>query len=235
MTMEAANQIIYPISQNTNGGFNDISAARQQLATFQTAEYVDQHMHWIQPVEALHQVHDMAINSIEAISKKSLILEFGVFEGRTINHIASHFINHEVHGFDSFEGLPEHWRDGFPQGTFKLQALPKVLSNAKLHVGLFSKTLPEFIKTLDDKQVVSYLHIDCDLYSSTATILDLLETRIRTGTVIVFDEYFNYPGWKNGEFKAFQEFIKRTQMKYEYITYNKFHEQVALKITAHNT
>jgi hypothetical protein len=51
------------------------------------------------------------------------------------------------------------------------------------------------------------------------------------GTVIVFDEYFNYPGWENHEFKAFQEFVEQTNLKYEYLAYNRRHEQVAVKIT----
>ena len=28
--------------------------------------------------------------------------------------------------------------------------------------------------------------------------------------MIVFDEYFNYPGWRGHEFKAFQEFVAET-------------------------
>jgi len=46
----------------------------------------------------------------------------------------------------------------------------------------------------------------------------------------VFDEYFNYPDWEKGEFKAFQEFITKTGRKYLYLTFNHLHEQVALKI-----
>jgi hypothetical protein len=26
-------------------------------------------------------------------------------------------------------------------------------------------------------------------------------------TIIVFDEFFNYPGWRDHEFKAFNEFL----------------------------
>jgi len=48
--------------------------------------------------------------------------------------------------------------------------------------------------------------------------------------VIVFNEYFNYPGWQEGEYKAFQEFISDTGLSYEYIGYNHLHEQVAVKI-----
>ena len=35
----------------------------------------------------------------------------------------------------------------------------------------------------------------------------------RTETV-VFDEYLNYPGWKDGEWKAFQEVIAARKLNY---------------------
>ena len=51
------------------------------------------------------------------------------------------------------------------------------------------------------------------------------------GTVIVFDEYFNYSGWEEGEFRAFQEFVAARKLSYEYLTYNREHQQVAVRIT----
>jgi hypothetical protein len=47
-------------------------------------------------------------------------------------------------------------------------------------------------------------------------------------TVIVFDEYFNYPFWREGEFKAFQEFIQARNCRYRYLGYA--HKQVATKV-----
>ena len=64
--------------------------------------------------------------------------------------------------------------------------------------------LPKFI--LNNDKDASFIHIDCDLYASTKTILDNLDKKIKPGTVILFDEYFNYPSWKKHEFKAWQEF-----------------------------
>ena len=49
--------------------------------------------------------------------QNTLWLEFGVASGRTINYI-SKFTTDTVYGFDSFEGLPEKWRDGFDKGAF---------------------------------------------------------------------------------------------------------------------
>jgi hypothetical protein len=57
-----------------------------------------------------------------------------------------------------------------------------------------------------------------------------MKNRIRNGTVILFDEYFNYPGWELHEFKAFQEFIAHTGLSYRYIGVVPSHQQVAVKI-----
>lgn len=156
-----------------------------------------------------------------------LILEFGVASGRTIRHIAS-LTQRPIHGFDSFEGLPESWRTGFGRGAFA-QPLPQVPGHVKLHAGWFTDTLPRF--NAQASQPVALLHVDCDLYSSTAFIFEELGRRIVRGTVIVFDEYFNYPGWKQHEHKAFQEFVSRTDAKFKYDSFVRGHQQVCVVIT----
>jgi hypothetical protein len=168
---------------------------------------------------------------LEAALKKVTIdgvyIEFGVYQGNSINYLASK-TNHKIHGFDSFEGLPEDWKDGYEKGVFSVGNLPKVKDNVSLIKGWFSNTLPDFMEK--ESENVAFLHIDCDLYSSTKTIFDFLAERIVAGTVLVFDEYFNYPGWRNGEFKAFQEFCCNKSVKFEYIGYCRYSEQVAVRI-----
>jgi methyltransferase family protein len=156
-----------------------------------------------------------------------LVVEFGVFEGATINFIAG-LTRETVYGFDSFSGLPEDWRPGFPKGMFSV-GLPRVRPNVSLVAGLFEDTLPAFLER--NRQDVSFLHIDCDLYSSTRTVLRLCGPRIRKGTVLAFDEYFNYPGWRRHEFRAFQEFVAETGRAYEYLSVVPRHQQAAVIIT----
>ena len=74
------------------------------------------------------------------------------------------------------------------------------------------------------------MHMDADLYSSTKTVFDILGDRVVPGTVIVFDEFFNYPGWREGEYKAFQEFVATRRLEFTYIGYCRYDEQVAVKI-----
>ena len=154
--------------------------------------------------------------------------EFGVFKGTSINFIATNKPNEIIYGFDSFEGLPEDWTVASPKGTFSNHGkLPQVKENVRLIKGWFNETLPEFVKA--HPKPCAFIHVDCDLYSSTKTIFAELKNQIVSGTVIAFDEYFNYPGWQEGEYKAFMEFVAENNLEFEYIARTDF-EQVAVKI-----
>ena len=159
-----------------------------------------------------------------------LVLEFGVEKGASLRHLAG-LTNRIVHGFDSFEGLPGDWQGTKEaKGAFTLRGrLPKVPSNARLHVGWFDATLPEFLAT--DPAPCALIHVDCDIYASTVSIFTNLAGRIQPGTVIVFDEYFNYPGWRQHEYKAFQEFINDSGLIYQYLGFSAEKGHVAVRIT----
>jgi hypothetical protein len=157
-----------------------------------------------------------------------MALEFGVYEGRTLRVITAARRNQQVFGFDSFQGLPEDWRSGLPAGTFATDKLPDI-PGAELVVGLFADTLPDFLA--HHPGPVSFLHVDADLYSSAVTVFTHVGPRLRPGSVIVFDEYFNYPGWQRHEHRAWQEFAAASAVEFEYVAYTGNNEQVALVIT----
>ncbi|NLF83438.1 MAG: hypothetical protein GX568_05595 [Candidatus Gastranaerophilales bacterium] len=143
-----------------------------------------------------------------------LYLEFGVYNGSSINYIAELKKDKTIYGFDSFEGLPEDW-EGSLKGKFKVDSIPEVKNNVKLIKGWFNETLPLFAR--ENNEQVAFIHVDCDLYSSTKTIFNQLGSKIISGTIIFFDEYFNYEGWEQHEFKAFHEFCRQHSVKYEYL------------------
>jgi hypothetical protein len=78
----------------------------------------------------------------------------------------------------------------------------------RLHPGWFEGSIPAWLES--NPGPVAFIHVDCDLYRSTQTIFMLLAERIVPGTIILFDEYFNYPNWEQHEFRAFQEFVPTT-------------------------
>ena len=202
----------------------DLLQIRRLSAAVDSCIYLDSHM-----ADCPH--YPSALHLLEASlplrPERGLVLEFGVDSGRTINFIAERVAG-TVYGFDSFDGLPEDWRPDFPLGSFRRSALPEVRDNVVLAVGWFDATLPDFIRA--HPAPVAFLHVDCDLYSSTRTILHYLRGGITTGTVIVFDEYFNYVGWRHHEYKAFQEFIAATGLDYRYLGVVPGHQQVAVQI-----
>lgn len=169
--------------------------------------------------------------------KNTLWLEFGVFTGKSINYISS-FTNNTVYGFDSFHGLPEDWRDGYSKGMFDMEGnLPKVNNNVQLITGWFDNTLNSFMKKNNKK--ISFIHIDCDLYSSTKYVLSNLKEYIDKNCIILFDELVNYPDYdgENGELRALYEFIDENDVKYEWVGMNgsigmngPLNQQVAIKI-----
>ena len=144
------------------------------------------------------------------IRRGGYCLEFGVYKGET-KKILSKFVN-KVYGFDSFEGVQKDWRWDIDMKFFDLSGkLPKLPNNIELIVGYFEDTLPKFVENMNGN--VTFLHIDSGIYDSANFVLKTLEKKIVPKTVIVFDEYWNYPNWEQHEHRAFSEFIDRTGYK----------------------
>ena len=74
------------------------------------------------------------------------------------------------------------------------------------------------------------MHIDCDIYSSTKTVLNCAKNNIELGSIIIFDEYLNYEGWQKNEHRALIEFSKTFKVNYEFIAYT-YLGGAAIKIT----
>jgi hypothetical protein len=157
---------------------------------------------------------NVAANKIEI---DGLCLEFGVHMGVSINYFSNAKPNITWYGFDSFEGFQEDWKGGyFGKASFSLNGkLPIVNKNVKLIKGWFKNTLPDFLK--EHKEKIAFINMDCDTYESTKQVLDMIgPERLVPNTKILFDEYISYIGWKHGEFKAWQEFVKNNNIKYKY-------------------
>ena len=135
------------------------------------------------------------------------ILEFGVGEGRSLRFLKG-LTDKTIYGFDSFDGLPEDWimSDDYivPAGSFKHE--PPALNGVKYVVGWFENTIPAW--KVENPGMISFMHIDSDIYSSAVTILTELNHQIVPGTILVFDDMYGterYQNWQNGEYKAFEE------------------------------
>ncbi len=200
---------------------------RQELmrrAVIRSADMVEQQM-----AEALFcNSRLMHMEYALTLRQPGLIAEFGVYKGTTINCIASHCPDEKVYGFDSFEGLPEHWTGNrYSRTNFNRKGNPpEVEKNVELVVGWFDQTLPAFLEKHDGQ--FGFVHIDCDIYSSTKQVFDLIGGRLAPGAIIVFDEFFNYHGFELHEYKAFIELVELHELAYEFISFSG--QQVGVRI-----
>jgi len=143
-------------------------------------------------------------------NKNYYYLEFGVYEGRTSNFF-SKYVN-KFYCFDSFEGLKEDWvgQIEMNKGFFNLdKKVPKLNSNVEPIIGWVEDTLDDFLKKHNPK--INFVHLDMDTYSPTKFTLKKLKPYLVNNSIIVFDEFYNYLGWKNGEFKALNEVFKEDE------------------------
>ena len=208
----------------------DVDFTATRLASEESARYVIANMRTVPNFDTDYDLHDWVAKSqldLELL-EHGLVLEFGVATGRTLNHFARVLPFKTIYGFDGFQGLPEDWTSRMRKGFFARSNLPYVRKNCELVVGWFDDTLPEFVQQHD--QPIALLHVDCDLYSSTATVLNALKNQIVPGTVIVFDEYMNYPGWQLDEFRAWQDYVRAFGARYEYIGRVGRHQKVAVRV-----
>ncbi len=209
-------QHLFEVLNRVNAYQNSVPSLLLKKDIEKSALYAEEHMKSSMLFFKNYDIWDFVVSKLS--KNKGIALEFGVFQGTSINHMSKQLQNFKFHGFDSFEGLQEDWAGwALKKGAFNLNGiLPKVNSNVELHKGWFNKTLPVF-KQNQNLSELKLIHIDSDTYEACQTILDELKEYVKPGLMILFDEYFGYRGWEQGEFKAFQEFIKKENIEYKYV------------------
>ena len=142
-------------------------------------------------------------------NKEYYYLEFGVWRGESSNFF-SKYLN-KLYCFDSFEGLKEDWVGTDKNvGYFNLdKKVPQLNSNVEPIVGWVEHTLENFLKKHNPK--INFVHMDMDTYAPTKFTLEKLKPYLVKNSIIVFDELYNYLGWKNGEFKALNDVFKEDE------------------------
>ena len=166
-----------------------------------------------------------------------LVCEFGVATGRSTRMIQEILpLGTEIHGFDTFTGIPQAWGDE-PAGTYSTGgAVPNIEGKVSWHKGLFKDTIPPFLESLKSEdeennyQPLAFANVDCDLYSSTLDVLERMHSRIVPGTVLVFDEYLGHPTWRQDEFRAWRECCKRFGWQYRYLGFSLSTKQAVVQL-----
>jgi hypothetical protein len=136
--------------------------------------------------------------------------EFGVGSGNSARRLAKLLADDGTfYLFDSWQGIPEPWKLGDnltePAGKWKY---PKMRTNDDRFVfvdGWYEDTLP-----FEFPEQIGLLHIDCDVYSSTKTVLQAVTPYLGPGTVFIFDELWGYQYYADHEYKALKEWQSET-------------------------
>ena len=143
-------------------------------------------------------------------------LEFGVFQGESIKYWTS--INKppqsRFFGFDSFEGLPEDWREGQPRGHFDVSGSTPAIEDGRVQFvkGWFINSVPPFARDFVAKNRL-VLHLDADLYGSTMLPLVHFDRLMTAGTLLVFDEFYD----REHEYKALMDWQKICGRKFRVV------------------
>jgi len=145
-----------------------------------------------------------------------LYVEFGVFQGASLRYWSRALRNPsaKLHGFDSFEGLPDHFDVDGPhvKGMFDVGGrLPEIADpRVVFHKGWFEQTVPGWVPPTHDVLVMC---MDADLYSSTKLVLDHFRPWIGRGTFIYFDDLSR----PEHEPRAFAELMDETGRRFEVV------------------
>jgi hypothetical protein len=155
---------------------------------------------------------------IHLLPPDAIIHEYGVNDGDSLRYIAGQAPRALITGFDSCEGLPEEWQRGngwvTPKGSYANDASKIGLPHGVEFVpGWFEDTLPKYVaeSKASGRPSPELMHIDCDIYSSTVTILETFKPVMKVGTIIVFDELMDfripvkYTAWREHEWRALME------------------------------
>lgn len=155
-------------------------------------------------------------------------VELGVSSGHSFQWWVNHNTNADsrFYGFDTFEGLPENW-GLFEKGSMAAN-IPHVNDTRHEFIkGLFQQTLPGFLSSgkLNNPKL-KIIHLDADLFSSTLYALTSLHPYLKSGDILLFDE-FNVP---THEFRAFMDYVDSYYVKYEVLAAVNNYFQVAIRI-----
>jgi len=209
---------------------NLLTELRRRTAV-ECADYAEQYMTNALHFETRERLLDYAITKINSAENpiSGLLLEFGVYKGHSINYFARGIDpTRRFYGFDSFEGIHVDWHgNDLSKGAFGLGGiLPEVESNVTLVKGWFDQTLPPFFA--QHPEPIAFMSHDCDTYEAAKIVFQFTADRLRPGTMIVFDDYWGYRGWKSGEHKAWHELVEEKKIRYEYLAFTI--QQVFVKI-----
>ena len=167
------------------------------------------------------------VNESELAGEAIDYLEFGCWRGDSMRLWCG--VNRRPEsrffGFDSFEGLPEHWNAASPKGAFSKKGQAPKIDDARVTFvkGLFQQSLPGFLREYAPRarQVV---HLDADLYSATLYVLMKLDPP--PGSIVIFDQFSDVMH----EFRAFENYLAACAREYRVVAARRDFHKLAVEL-----
>jgi len=157
------------------------------------------------------------------------LAEFGVFKGAVTWFVRPRFPDRTYHAFDSWQGVPESMGLAVDKFGFSLDGrVPDLPPATTIHTGWFEDTLPKWRAQCDAS--IAFAYIDCDLYESVRTVLEAIADRLRPGSIVIFDDWFNFPNWQAHSFRAAHEWTERHGLTLEPIGLTFLEHSVAFRL-----
>jgi len=160
--------------------------------------------------DRLYVLYVFALNAIQLCGD---FWECGVYKGGTARMLAEFLAAHaqpgvKLHLFDTFSGMPETDEkiDIHRKGDFSdtnLEAVRHVVGNSE-QVEFHPGWIPDTFRNMSDSELV-FAHVDVDVYRSIMDCCEFIYPRLKTGGVMVFDDY-GFPTCP-GARKAVDEFF----------------------------
>ncbi len=136
--------------------------------------------------------------------------------------------------FDSFAGLPEQegekdYHPGWKKGKMStsLEVFHRHCQRRGIPDGAYQAVEGFYEQTIGKAEAdaaglpsdIALAYVDCDLYSSTSTVLGFLKPRLKHGMIIAFDDYFCFSDRTiSGERKAFVDIFGNDQ-RFQFLPY----------------
>ncbi|MBC8147445.1 MAG: hypothetical protein H8E98_05615 [Bacteroidetes bacterium] len=182
---------------------------------------------------------DNIISQNKDFLQDKIFIEFGVMDGDSIIDFYNLYQKYQIQdggfiGLDSFYGLPEEKIDLYsPWKTSKFTCNGKIskqlLDNNDIDViaGEFKDTLNDsLVKKLKDKKI-GIVHIDCDIYSSTLSVLDFMVKNglFCEGQILIYDDWGCYlmnrdtisDEYMLGEARAHKEIVDKYKLDFNLV------------------
>src|SRR5207237_8887813 len=133
--------------------------------------------------------------------------------------------------FDSFQGFPTpreadahpEWAEGkmaITVAEFRAACAKRGSPRDAYTVvpGFYEETVAR-MSPMDEPADIALAYVDCDLYTSTRTVLEFLRPRLKHGMIVAFDDYFCWSATQmSGERKAWLE-LAAADERWEWLPY----------------